>query len=206
MTRLLLAPAGHGKTQFVIEQIRAILASEPLSPIVVIMPNSIQAAGFRRRLCASGGALGVEVHTFHTLYAELLTRAGQPIPLLLDPVRIRLLRDIVDKLCERGEMTHYAALRNKPGFIALLRNTIEELKRARITPEDFSASVKGLGARLEESSTGGASDGNFTAALGVPTLDGLGGVGAGAHSPGEFVVVRRMPERAALLAALLLTL
>jgi len=150
MTRLLLAPAGHGKTQFVIEQIRAILASEPLSPIVVIMPNSIQAAGFRRRLCASGGALGVEVHTFHTLYAELLTRAGQPIPLLLDPVRIRLLRDIVDKLCERGEMTHYAALRNKPGFIALLRNTIEELKRARVTPEDFFASVKSLGARLEE--------------------------------------------------------
>jgi len=66
--------------------------------------------------------------------------------------------------------------------------------------------ARALGARLEESSTGGASDGNFTAALGVPTLDGLGGVGAGAHSPGEFVVVRRMPERAALLAALLLTL
>jgi ATP-dependent helicase/DNAse subunit B len=148
--RLLLAPAGHGKTQFVIEQIRAILASEPLSPIVVIVPNSIQAAGFRQRLCALGGALGVDVHTFHSLYAELLTRAGQPIPLLLEPVLIRLLRDIVDKLCKRGEMTHYAALRNKPGFIALLRNTIEELKRARITPEDFSASVKGLGARLEE--------------------------------------------------------
>ena len=63
-----------------------------------------------------------------------------------------------------------------------------------------------LGFRLEESSTGGGSDGNFTAALGVPTLDGLGGVGGGAHSPGEFVLVRRMPERAALLAGLLLTL
>ena len=66
--------------------------------------------------------------------------------------------------------------------------------------------ARALGVRLEEASTGGASDGNFTAALGVPTLDGLGGVGAGAHSPGEFVVVRRMPERAALLAGLLLTL
>ncbi|MGH9862783.1 MAG: M20 family metallopeptidase [Candidatus Acidiferrales bacterium] len=63
-----------------------------------------------------------------------------------------------------------------------------------------------LGVRLQESSTGGGSDGNFTAALGVPTLDGLGGVGGGAHSPGEFVVIRRMPERAALLAGLLLTL
>ena len=150
MPRLLLAPAGHGKTQFVIEQIRATLASEPLSPVIVIVPNSIQAAGFRQRLCVAGGALGVDVHTFHTLYAELLTRAGQPIPLLTDPVRIRLLRDIVDDLCERGEMIHYAALRDKPGFIALLRNTIEELKRARITPDLFTASVKGLGARLEE--------------------------------------------------------
>ena len=66
--------------------------------------------------------------------------------------------------------------------------------------------AKELGFRLEESSTGGGSDGNFTAALGIPTLDGLGGVGGGAHTPGEFVVVRRLPERAALLAALLLTL
>lgn len=150
MTRLLLAPAGHGKTQFVIEQIRATLAGEPLAPVIVVVPNSIQAAGFRQRLCAAGGALGVDVHTFHTLYAEILTRAGQPIPLLTDPVRIRLLRDIVDDLCERSAMTHFVALRDKPGFIALLRNTIEELKRARITPDLFTVSVKGLGARLEE--------------------------------------------------------
>jgi len=148
--RLLLAPAGHGKTQLVIEQIRATLASEPLSPIIVIVPNSIQAAGFRQRLCAAGGALGVDAHTFHTLYAEILTRAGQPIPLLTDPVRIRLLRSIVDDLCECGAMTHFATLRDKPGFVALLRNTIEELKRARITPDLFTASVKGMGARLEE--------------------------------------------------------
>ncbi len=66
--------------------------------------------------------------------------------------------------------------------------------------------AKALGFRLEESSTGGGSDGNFTAALGIPTLDGLGGVGGGAHTPDEFVVVRRLPERTALLAALLLTL
>lgn len=50
---------------------------------------------------------------------------------------------------------------------------------------------------------GGASDGNFTAGLGVPTLDGLGAVGDGAHAEGEHVVVSAMPERAALLAALI---
>jgi glutamate carboxypeptidase len=53
---------------------------------------------------------------------------------------------------------------------------------------------------------GGVSDGNFTAALGVPTLDGLGAVGDGAHSPREYVVLRSLPERAALLAGMLATL
>ena len=65
---------------------------------------------------------------------------------------------------------------------------------------------RALGLRIEESSTGGGSDGNFTAALGVPTLDGLGGAGAGAHTPGEYVTVRSLADRAALLAALLQTL
>jgi glutamate carboxypeptidase len=56
---------------------------------------------------------------------------------------------------------------------------------------------------LGECAAGGGSDGNFTAALGVPTLDGLGAVGDGAHSSHEHVLIRTMPERAALLAALL---
>jgi glutamate carboxypeptidase len=68
------------------------------------------------------------------------------------------------------------------------------------------ALARGMGLQLEESSTGGGSDGNLTAALGVPTLDGLGGVGAGAHTAREFVFTRALPERAALLAALLATL
>jgi glutamate carboxypeptidase len=63
-----------------------------------------------------------------------------------------------------------------------------------------------LGVDVGETSTGGGSDGNFTSALGVPTLDGLGAVGGGAHSPGENVVIRSLPQRAALLAGLLLTL
>ncbi len=63
-----------------------------------------------------------------------------------------------------------------------------------------------MGLKLGEAATGGGSDGNFTAAMGVPTLDGLGCVGDGAHSPNEHVVVRAMPERAALIAGLLVTL
>jgi glutamate carboxypeptidase len=58
---------------------------------------------------------------------------------------------------------------------------------------------------LGECIVGGGSDGNFTAALGVPTLDGLGAVGDGAHSSREHVLINTMPARAALLAALLTT-
>jgi len=60
-----------------------------------------------------------------------------------------------------------------------------------------------MGLRLGECTAGGGSDGNLTAALGVPTLDGLGAVGDGAHSAHEHILVKTMPQRAALLAALL---
>jgi len=59
-----------------------------------------------------------------------------------------------------------------------------------------------LGVKLEESSTGGGSDGNFTAALGIPTLDGIGAVGEGAHASHESILIDRIPDRVALLAKL----
>jgi len=65
--------------------------------------------------------------------------------------------------------------------------------------------AKQIGVNLGEAAAGGGSDGNFTAALGIPTLDGLGAVGDGAHSPNEHIVTKTMPHRAALLAALLAT-
>lgn len=64
---------------------------------------------------------------------------------------------------------------------------------------------RALGMRLAEAVVGGGSDGNFTAALGVPTLDGLGAVGEGAHSPGEKVELKSLGERAAVLALLVAT-
>ncbi len=79
-----------------------------------------------------------------------------------------------------------------PGTVNLFR-TAQRLGRA-------------MGITLGETMVGGGSDGNFTAALGVPTLDGLGAVGNGAHSPEEFILVRSLPERAALLAGLLASL
>jgi len=60
-----------------------------------------------------------------------------------------------------------------------------------------------MGLAIEESSTGGGSDGNFTAGLGVPTLDGVGSAGEGAHAPHESILVDRIADRTALLAGLL---
>jgi glutamate carboxypeptidase len=60
-----------------------------------------------------------------------------------------------------------------------------------------------LGLNLKEAAVGGGSDGNLTAALGIPTLDGLGGVGEGAHAEHESIVISELPRRAALLAGLI---
>jgi glutamate carboxypeptidase len=74
--------------------------------------------------------------------------------------------------------------------------TVALFKRAR----KLAAAI---GFVLDEAATGGGSDGNFTAGIGVPTLDGMGAVGAGAHASHEHVVVKHLMERTALLAGML---
>jgi glutamate carboxypeptidase len=66
--------------------------------------------------------------------------------------------------------------------------------------------AEALGQGLPEVATGGGSDGNFTASLGVPTLDGLGAVGAGAHAEHEHILISSLEPRAELLLKLLETL
>jgi glutamate carboxypeptidase len=63
--------------------------------------------------------------------------------------------------------------------------------------------AKDLGFKLKEHATGGGSDGNFTAGLGIPTLDGLGAVGDGAHAVHESILVDELPRRVALIAGLI---
>ncbi len=60
-----------------------------------------------------------------------------------------------------------------------------------------------IGWKLEEAAVGGGSDGNFTAGMGIPTLDGLGGVGQGAHAVHEHIVISELPRRALLLAGMI---
>jgi glutamate carboxypeptidase len=65
------------------------------------------------------------------------------------------------------------------------------------------AIARGLGWELGEAAVGGGSDGNFTAGLGIPTLDGLGGVGDGAHAAHEHIIISELAKRAALVAGLI---
>jgi len=60
-----------------------------------------------------------------------------------------------------------------------------------------------LGRTLQEGAAGGGSDGNFTAAVGTPTLDGLGPVGDGAHADHEYIELAALPWRVALVAGLM---
>jgi len=69
--------------------------------------------------------------------------------------------------------------------------------------EQAKAIARDLGWKLGEAAVGGGSDGNFTAGLGIPTLDGLGGVGDGAHAPHEHILISELPRRAALIASLI---
>lgn len=86
------------------------------------------------------------------------------------------------------------------------RPPMENTPRSRALFSQAQKLAAEMGIKLGEASTGGGSDGNFTAAVGAPTLDGLGAIGDGAHSPREHVLIRSLSERAALLAGLLATI
>jgi len=101
---------------------------------------------------------------------------------------------VTDKACKL-EVTggiNRPPMERKPGTVALF-------KQARKLALE-------LGINLEEASTGGGSDGNFTAALGIPTLDGMGAVGAGAHASHEHIEAAHITPRTTLLAAMLATI
>jgi glutamate carboxypeptidase len=130
------------------------------------------------------------------------------------PAEARALMDIrFARVADSGKIA-----RRLRGLRPILRGARVEVRLGAMRPPlERSAGVRGLfrlaqglmgevGVSLGEAATGGGSDGNFTAALGVATLDGLGAVGDGAHSLREHVVVRELAGRAALIAGVLASL
>ncbi len=119
----------------------------------------------------------------------------------LRALRVSDMRSLEDRLHELRPLQSGARLEITGGFD---RPPLEgKMSAALFERARLLASQMNL--TLGECTVGGGSDGNFTAALGTPTLDGLGAVGDGAHSSREHVLINTMPTRAALLAALLAT-
>ena len=130
----------------------------------------------------------------NVIAAECIAEVDVRIAKASDATRVeRLFQSlkVTDKACTltvTGGINR-PPMERKPGTVALFR-----LAR-KLAAE--------MGFVLDEASTGGGSDGNFTAALGVPTLDGMGAVGAGAHAAHEHVVKAHLVERTALLAGMI---
>jgi len=126
--------------------------------------------------------------------AECMAEVDVRIAKAKDAVRVeRMFRGlrVTDKAC-RLTVTggiNRPPMERKAGTVALFR-----------LAQKLAAE---MGLELEEASTGGGSDGNFTAAMGLSTLDGMGAVGAGAHAAHEHVVVKHLVKRTALLAGVL---
>ena len=147
---LLLAPAASGKTAQCIARLRELNRADPLAPLWVVVPNGANVIAFRRRLGDAGGALNVHICTFYSLYAELLAQAGQLVASLDEPILYRLLRDIAAEMQSAGTLNFFASIHTTPGFARALHSSIQELKRARVMPEELTTQVQGRGARLEE--------------------------------------------------------
>jgi glutamate carboxypeptidase len=117
----------------------------------------------------------------------------------LRALRVSDMRSLEDRLHELRPLQVGARLEVTGGFD---RPPLESKMSAALFERARSLASQ-MNLTLGECTVGGGSDGNFTAALGIPTLDGLGAVGDGAHSAREHVLINTMPARAALLAALL---
>ncbi len=138
---------------------------------------SLASGGASANTVPAGASLSVDVRARSGAELERVDAAIRALPPLLAEARIDVAGGI-----EAPPLEHSASA------------ALFELAQ-RLAP------AIGLG-ELRGASVGGGSDGNLTAALGIPTLDGLGAVGDGVHAADEHVVVAELPGRAALLAAL----
>jgi glutamate carboxypeptidase len=169
--------------------------TEGASAVLELARQIGKIAGFtdlRRGITVNPGVIsgGTRVNV---VAAEAKTEVDMRVPRLKDAATVdRKFRGLrpVDKRCTI-EVT--GGLNRPP--MERTPATVQLLRKAQMMARE-------MGVDLDESSAGGGSDGNFTAALGVPTLDGLGAVGEGAHALNESILIDRIADRTALLAKL----
>jgi glutamate carboxypeptidase len=168
---------GHSAIVELARQIEQITRFTELDRGITVNVGTVQ-GGTRSNVIAAEAHAEVDVRIAKTKDAARIDR------------RFRSLR-VFDSKCS----LHVEGGLNRPPM-ERTRGTVALYKRA-------AKHARTLGFVLEEAATGGGSDGNFTSALGVPTLDGMGAVGEGAHALHESLLLEHMAPRTALLAAML---
>lgn len=136
-TELIIAPPATGKTAACIQRIQEVQKEHPLAQVWVLVPDRQKGAYFRTRLASAGGGMGVTTGTFGDLYRDLLERNGIFVPVASQALGHRLIQETVSAVHASGELTHYAAIRDKPGFLLALQDAFAELRGAVVRPERF---------------------------------------------------------------------
>jgi glutamate carboxypeptidase len=211
-------------------QSRLVLCLEPSLPGGVLKTSRKGVGGFRVRVEGRAAHAGADhkkgVNAIaemarHVLALQALTDYEQGTTVNVGTIQGGSVSNVVPETCtvqvdfrvskpEEAERVLQAAAALQPHHpeaqihVRGRLNRPPMLRDARMvkTFEKASQIAAQLGMQLQEGSTGGGSDANFTAPLGVPTLDGLGADGDGGHAITEHVLVASLPQRASLLAAL----
>ena len=170
--------AGHSAVLELARQIEVIAGFTDLDRGLTVNPGVV-GGGTRSNVIAEAAWVEIDVRVARTADVKGIER------------KLRGLRPF-NKKCS---LTLTGGLNRPP--MERTNGTAALFKRATTLAEH-------LGFNLEEAATGGGSDGNFTSALGVPTLDGMGAVGGGAHASNESIVIDALVPRTSLLAGMLM--
>jgi glutamate carboxypeptidase len=168
---------GHSAILELARQIAAVAKLNNLRQGVSVNPGVLQ-GGTRTNVIAAEASVGIDVRIKSAKQASGIDR------------KLRSLKPF-DKHCKL-EITggiNRLPMERTAGVAALYKKAREIASEAKW--------------KLEEAAVGGGSDGNFTAGMGIPTLDGMGGVGEGAHAVHEYIVISELPRRALLLAGMI---
>ena len=134
------APAGTGKTNYVLQEAR-LAAAHLAHEVRICVPTHLQAQAIRARLAHMGGAIGIHVLTFDRLVSDCLDATHTAVTELSEPVQYRLLQSIVATL----PLVYYQPLTDKPGFIIVLQRLIAEWKSARLEPSALRSAFVAMG-------------------------------------------------------------
>ncbi len=135
-THIQISPPAFGKTSACIQAIQALFARKPDAQVWVIVRDRLQAAHFRSRLAAQGGAINVRIETFRDLYLEILEQSGLPMRPQAGPA---LQYRLVQAAVEQAELGYFLPLRGLPGLTASMQALIAELQRGLVSASDVLA-------------------------------------------------------------------